>query len=115
MYKKFYASSMWSIVPRPSAGRWTRESSGRSGIAPAGRRCHAVAAAVASLLGVAAANAANPPPGEEFGWFASAALTGDDNVFRVPDQQPPGIELAPQRSDVSLVSSAGIHFDVPVS
>ena len=106
---------MWSIVPRPSAGRWTRESSVRSGVAPAGRLFHAVAAAVASLLGAAAASAANPPPGEEFGWFASAALTGDDNVFRVPDQQPPGIELAPQRSDVSLVSSAGIHFDVPIS
>jgi hypothetical protein len=59
--------------------------------------------------------AANPPPGEEFGWFASAAVSGDDNVFRVPDQAPPGITLAPQRSDVSLVSSAGIHFDVPVS
>ena len=93
-----------------------RGSSGPSG-APAGRKRLAVATAVASLLGVTAANAANPPPGDEFGWFASAALTGDDNVFRVPDQAlpPEGIALAPQRSDVSLVSSAGIHFDLPVS
>lgn len=80
-----------------------------------GRVRNAVAAAVAALLGATTAIAANPPPGEEFGWFASAALTGDDNVFRVPDEQPPGVTLAPQRSDVSLVSSAGIHFDVPLS
>jgi exopolysaccharide biosynthesis operon protein EpsL len=69
---------------------------------------------VASLLG-SAAMAANPPPGEEFGWFASAQLTGDDNVFRVPDEPAPGTTLAPDRSDMSLVSSAGIHFDLPVS
>lgn len=104
---------MSSIEPRLWAGLWTRASSGPEGAA--GRNRVAVAVAVASLLGTTAATAENPPPGDEFGWFVSGALTGDDNVFRVADDAPAPAVGGSQRSDVSLVSSAGIHFDLPVS
>ncbi|HXC57738.1 MAG TPA: outer membrane beta-barrel protein [Steroidobacteraceae bacterium] len=74
-----------------------------------------MAAAVASLLGAMTASAANPPPGDVFGWFASAGLTADDNVFRVADGAPLPTLNGTSRSDMSLISSAGIHFDLPVS
>jgi hypothetical protein len=74
-----------------------------------------VALAVFASLLAGSAMAANPPPGDEFGWFASANVTGDDNVFRVADGVPSPAIGSSARSDVSLISSAGIHFDLPVS